>query len=366
MKKIQIALVSKETLPVFYMINELLPDEVYLIGTDQSRDSVDRIAKAVAGIKDKPIACHCLRTEANDIRDCMRQCDNVHAENGDGCEYCYNLTCGTKLMAIGALICAQKHKAAAVYTDFQSYIDFEEFNPHPMTRLLDIDTIMALQGQKIKDREVYRYDAERTKCANKVRDFQRANRKLFHAMIRFYNDNYNRLPSEYDNRNFYAEEVNGELTIFNNDKVVFHSDYPEARKMFFEGRWWETLVANAVSKWSDGRYEIWTSVRFEPKDKRSSNDKNEIDVLVNIGNALLFIECKSGAFGQDNIYKLSSVYKTYGSYKSQSVIISYWSGAIRPDLEEKAKEENVQLFAPDWSMNNMSRKLDEIVKSTKA
>lgn len=35
-KNIQIALVSKETLPVFYIINEFRPNEVFLVGTEET------------------------------------------------------------------------------------------------------------------------------------------------------------------------------------------------------------------------------------------------------------------------------------------------------------------------------------------
>lgn len=365
MKKIQIALVSKETLPVFYMINELLPDEVYLIGTDQTNDYEARIAKAVESITEKHVVCHRLKTDANDIRDCMRQCDSVHAKNGDDCEYCYNLTCGTKLMAIGALVCAQKHKAAAVYADYQSYTDFDEFHSHPMTRLLDIDTIMTLQGQKIKEKVAYAYDAERTECAESVRQFIEDKPKAYSVLISYYN-RYKQLPNPFSSGKLHYYREGGKLAVEYDDAEVFSSRYRDAFKMLFEGRWWETLVADAVARWADGRHEVFTSVRFEPQNGKSTNDKNEIDVLVNMGTTLLFVECKSGSFDQNNIYKLQTICNTYGSYKSKGVIISYRRNVLKPDLEEKARENRVQLLIPNKSMGNIPRELDKIIKSSKA
>ena len=261
MKKIQIALVSKETLPVFYMINELRPDEVYLVGTKETQSEMRYIKVVAKGIG---VDCHELTTLPDSMQDCMKVCDSIHAHNGEDCEYCYNLTCGTKLMAFGALICAQSHKANAVYTDVSSYTDFSDFGRHDITRLLDTDTIIALQGQKVKGKE------------------------------------------------------------------------------------------------------IWTSVRFEPNSRMQRNDKNEIDVLVNIGNALLFVECKSGSFTQDNIYKLGSVFRTYGSYKSKGVIVSYRKSVIKPDLLEKAKEERVALVVPNRNMSNLVVELDKVVNSLKS
>ena len=362
MKKIQIALVSKETLPVFYMINELRPDEVYLVGTKETKNEMHYI-KDVA--KNIGVVCHELTTQPDSMQDCMKVCDSVHARNGEDCEYCYNLTCGTKLMAFGALICAQSHKANAVYTDVSSYTDFSDFGRHDITRLLDTDTIIALQGQKVKDKKVYHYDAERSECANEVRNFIENNVDAYRILMNYY-VLYRCMPDPFKSGKLSCYKDKGRLVVEYDDVEVFSSDYYDAFKMLLEGRWWETLVADVVARWAGEDKDVWTSVRFEPNSGMQRNDKNEIDVLVNIGNALLFVECKSGSFTQDNIYKLSSVFKTYGSYKSKGVIVSYSPDVIRPDLLEKAKEQRVSLLVPNRSMADLFVKLDKVVNSLKS
>ena len=47
-KNIQIALVSKETLPVFYIINEFRPDEVFLVGTEETTLEMEQIERSAA------------------------------------------------------------------------------------------------------------------------------------------------------------------------------------------------------------------------------------------------------------------------------------------------------------------------------
>ena len=47
-KNIQIALVSKETLPVFYIINEFRPDEVFLVGTEETTGEMEQIERSAA------------------------------------------------------------------------------------------------------------------------------------------------------------------------------------------------------------------------------------------------------------------------------------------------------------------------------
>lgn len=361
-KNIQIALVSKETLPVFYIINEFRPDEVFLVGTEETTGEMEQIERSAAKMG---TVCHRLITKADDMAYTMKQCESVHERCGDDACFCYNLTCGTKLMAFGALMCAQKHQAQVVYSDISTYTNFATMQRMPMQHILTTETIIALQGQKIKNRDIYRYDAERTECALQVRKFVLRNTKAYSTLIKHYNKN-KQLPNPFNDRKVNYRRSGGELVIEYDDVEVFSSDYHDAFSMLFEGRWWETLVADAVSRWADGRYEVWTNVRFEPKTEAERYDKNEVDVLVNIGNRLLFVECKSGMFDQDNLYKLSSVSHTYGSYKSKSVIVSFRDNVIRPYLEEKAREMHVKLFVPNRQLSNIGVELDKIVKSLNA
>lgn len=362
MKKIQIALVSKEALPVFYIINEFGPNEVYLVGTKESSTSIANIKRVAASMG---IECQICLTKPNDMQDTMEVCERIHTQNGDDCEYRYNLTGGTKLMAIGALLCAQSHKAEIVYSESKSYYDMKAMKWQSLTQMLDIDTIIRLQGQIVKDKTVYGYDEERTQCAKDIMAFEKTSPKLYHQLIDFY-IKYNRAPRDYDNKPFafYMEDGSVEY----NGKIVFESPYKHVYDMLFKGQWWETLVADAVAQWAGPDSEVWTNVRFEPKEKANGRnyDKNEIDVLVNIGNILLFVECKSGAFTQDNIYKLSTVAKTYGSYKSQSVMAVYSKPCVRQDFEEKAKESNIEFLVPNKKFSNVAEVLNGIVNSKKA
>lgn len=365
MKKIQIALVSKETLPVYYIINEFMPDTVYLLGTEQTRGEmadIERVAR-LHGVE-------CVRrtVPADDMRLCLRACEQIHAENGDDGEYCYNLTCGTKLMAFAALICAQSHHAKMVYTDTTKYVDFDTMANNPITRFLDTETIIALQGQRIKEKTVYAHNTECLECACDIRDFIRQHRKTYGVLANHYRS-FQQLPREYDNQRGvrYERSANGEIRIEENDVEVFWSDYRYAFDMLFKGQWWETLVADAVKQWAGAEHDVWTNVVFNPAQKLySENAKNEIDVLVNIDNVLLFVECKSGMFDQNNIYKLKSVRETYGSYKSKGVIIAFSRDNIKDGFEEKAKESNIHIIVPNRDLSNLPSLLDKIIKSQNA
>ena len=80
MKRIQIALVSKETLPVFYLINEFLPDVEYLVGTSQTGEEMANIEKGAQGING---SCEKRITKSDDMKDSYRVCKEIVIENGE-------------------------------------------------------------------------------------------------------------------------------------------------------------------------------------------------------------------------------------------------------------------------------------------
>ena len=364
MKNIQISLVSKEALPVYYMINEFLPDCIYLLGTNETGNVAKNIERI---IQKNGMQCIKRIVPANDMASCMQACEQIHQENGDDCEYRYNLTCGTKLMAFGALLCAQSHHAKIVYTDTTTYVDFDTMEHKQMTRFLDTSTIFELQGQKVKEKTVHTLDAQRTECAKGIRNFIINHRKTYGTLARWYREN-KQLPRTFDYGEIhYERNSSGSITIEEDNVEVFYSDYSDAFKMLFEGRWWETLVADAVYKWAGEEHEVWTSVIFNPVQNPSQeNVKNEIDVLVNVKNTLLFIECKSGYFEQNNIYKLKSVRETYGSYKSKGVIIAFNRNNVKEGFEEKGRENNIHIIVPRHNLSNLPEMLDKIIKSQNA
>ncbi len=361
MSKIHIALVSKEVLPVYYTVKTYNPDIVYLIGTEETKVFQERLKKV---FKKEGITCFQTSTKPYD-RSCKDTCERIHAQGKPEDEYVYNITGGTKPMAIAAFICAAKYKAKVVYTDSKACINMMTFEETPLECHIDIETIFALQGQNLKEATPYKYDHSRTQCAEKIRDFI-ANYQNAYRPLKAYYDKFTQLPNSHEEKNLRYTRNNKIIDIEYNYSTVFHSDYPDSFSMLFKGRWWETLVADAVNKWAEGKYAVWTNVEFTLASSNSNElSKNEIDILVNMGNTLLFIECKSGDFDQNNIYKLASICKTYGSYKSKGVIVSFYNNNRR-DLQEKAKEENIKIIKPNHDFKDFASQLDNIIISLKA
>lgn len=133
------------------------------------------------------------------------------------------------------------------------------------------------------------------------------------------------------------------------------------------------LVADAVYKWAKGKYEIWTSVEFDQTTtkkelnwKQKNSVKNEIDVLVNLGNKLLVLECKSGKFEQANIDKLSAICKTYGSYKSKGAIVAFSKDNVKDHLRQRAIEQKVEIVVPREDFSNFESEMNRVINSSKS
>ncbi len=371
--KILISLVSKEVLPAYYSIAEFKPDKIYLIGTSETIAGMNRIAK-VAGSDGYTVFTR--EVKAYDIEGCVNICEAIHKENGVDCEYIYNLTLGTKLMAFGAMKCAQSNNARMVYTTPGECIGINPLGRSPLLCKLTFEQMFELQGQILKEHEEYEYDAERTKCAEDAKAFvtNHKYRKAFSRIRKEYEivKQNEEAFDEYEDTRICLTNRKNYLSIEYDGTEVFHSDYPQAEMILFEGRWWETFVANATAKWSGGKYDIWTSVIFEPKQRtfyrnmdESKNVKNEIDVLVNLGTTMLFIECKSGNVTRDNIRTLNDARQTYGSYQSKAVIVSLY--ALSEEVKEKAKECNIDVIvAKDGNLSCLPKELDRIINTLKA
>lgn len=371
MKKIHITLLGSEVLPAYYTVPEFQPDITYILGTSSTINEMARLTKE---LKIEGWHFEERRTEPFDVLATIKICEQIHEENGSECEYIYNVTGGTKPMAIGALLCAQQYNAKIVYTNSEFYLNLQNNAKTPLGLKMDLETIIALQGQKIKNHFEYTPNPQRTQCAEDIKEFIVNCRNTYSTLGNEYRK-FHQIRREFNAQNpgiFYHK--NGDrINIEQNGIEVFSSEFKGAYKMLFEGRWWETLVADAVCKWAKGKYEIWTSVEFdqtsnqkEQNGKKKNNVKNEIDILVNLGNKLLVLECKSGKFEQENIYKLKAICKTYGSYKSNGVIVAFSKDNVKDYLKEKAVEEKVEILVPNDNFSNFECELNRIIKSSKS
>lgn len=344
MANINIAILGKEVLPIFYPIREYTPHIVYLIGTAENRAIANKLQKILKFLN---IECYFSEVSAFDIKQVRNECERIVSSYTSEEQFIFNLTGGTKLMAIGAFIVAQNCNSKIIYTDGKEIIDIVKMTSQPISQNLDNKIIFLLQNQKLKSFDECNFSAATIEDSKKIMDFRCNCKNVFERLMRQYSRVYNeRMPKllEMDNiRYTYSDAV---LSVTKDSDEILSLTSHEAYDLLFKGRWWETIVANSIYTSLGEKYRVCHNLIFSPsKDYNDNiNDKNEIDVLVNMGNTLMFIECKSGMINQDNIYKMDYVRNTYGSDKSKSVLISFCP--VNPELREKARDAKVSVIAP--------------------
>lgn len=365
MAKVHITLLGKEPLPVFYPIVESYQKIVYLIGTAENEDialSIERVLSYL-GIK-----YEFKRVAAYDILDTCRVCDEIHDKYAEDDEFLYNITGGTKPMAIGALITAKKHDSKIIYTNGSKCIDINTYESVDLQCKLNSEVLFIMQGQQIKEMEKYVENPMKISAAKNVMDFIVNNKEIYKELSEYKKQCDGRVPDNFNHNKIHYTSNNGHIVINCDETTVLDIDFEDSKALLFEGRWWETLVADTLYKWSDGRYEILQNVKFKNKSDapESTKEKNEIDILVNLGTTFVMIECKSGNLSQNEIYKMDYVRNTYGSDKSKSVLVSFYP--VKSDLKEKAQESQIDVICPkniygiSKVLNSIPNKMEKIIK----
>lgn len=373
---IHITLLGREALPVYYPIKQLRPDKVYIIGTKDNKHVSDRLKELLTkGKKTKLGAMEAItkeveimETQAFDYKSTVEICERIQNRHHDlnGESFTYNITGGTKIMTIAAFEVGKKYKANIIYTDSKNIKHpFIEVKDEPLNCDIRTPEIISLQGQEIK--EAIKFDKTDDKfeieAARSVFIFWRKNRNIYHGLRDHLfgdrgNDNItikNEFPFSIDGNQYHfkcKKNTSGkrQLTITNDfeEQYLHIKNCKDPKSMLLKGVWWELLVADAISK-KFPDYLILRNVEFNPVEKTGRNNvKNEVDILVNIGNKLLFVECKSGRFDNSVINKMNTVRATFGGEKSKSVLVSATNTATEQyqHIHENAKDKDIPVISP--------------------
>lgn len=370
--KIHITLIGKALLPAYYPIKVYDQEVIHVIGTAENEKLYPQFEKV---LKAEGRKCFFHSVEAFDMLPTVNVCENIHRLANWDDEFLYNITGGTKVMAVAAQSVAAKYHTKVIYTTGSMQLDMNSFEKTSLNCMVSNDKIFALQGQELKSYEILSIaNARKVDCAKRIKLFIEQYRKDYTALSRFYMQQKKNISDSFVVANLSYSKVGDRIILESRVGIILDISHPEAKVMLLEGRWWETLVANELFRWSNGKYEIWQNVIFKSKAVNGNTAmldnevvKNEIDILVNIGNVLLFVECKSGVVTQDTIYKAQTVRDVYGGDKSKAVIASYYP--IKDELKEKASESEVLAFAPSKTWNqklllgNVASRFTEFVQT---
>ena len=348
MERHQLITVGKDLETTYLGIKEFRPDVIHLVATKETSGTYCHMLRLIS----PRIKVYEYLVGPYDVEEIMRVCGEIQEKFPDA-EFIYNLSEGTKIMAMAAGKVAAEFNERAIYITQDGYW-IDTFNYH-RTRLehgISNNEYIRLYGNSVRDFEdVRKMNELDINTAYYVKKFIERNTEVYNQAKRWYRS----LPDSKVNRRFEArlpcgyfiETDAGTLTIFKGLSVLFDSACRRSCELMFLGRWWEVVVADVVAQWKrnkpeTGKTEIWRDVIFNDVDKNSV--KNEVDLLVNEQQRLLLIECKSGEVFSADIFKIQSVRETYGGTVSKAILVSYMP--LSQSIIEKCNDLGIHWFAP--------------------
>ena len=345
MTKHQIITVGKDLDTIYLGIKEFRPEAIHLLATQETRELYRDMLRMIS----PKIKVFEYLVGPYDVEGIMRVCGEIQ-EKYPGDEFIYNLSEGTKIMAMAAGKVAMEFGARGVYITQDGYwIDTFDYRRRRLTEGISNSEYMRLYGNSVREFEdVGKMKELDINTAWYAKKFIENHFDVYSAAKRWFRGLSDKAQGGRTTGRLgkgYAIEVDGgALSIYRGSDVLFDSACRRSCEIMFIGRWWEIVVADTVSRWKKGGG-IWRDVIFN--DIESNAVKNEIDLVVNDKQRLLLIECKSGEVFSADIFKIDSVRKTYGGGNSKAVLVSYLP--LSRSILEKCNDLGIYAFAPEDS-----------------
>lgn len=354
---------------IYLGIKEFAPDVIHLVATKETKGTYRDMLRLIS----PKIKVYEYVVGPYDVEGIMRVCGEIQEANRD-CEFIYNLSEGTKIMAMAAGKVAMEFGERGIYITQDGYwIDTFDYRRNPLTQTISNAEYMKLYGNSVREFEdVGKMKPLDVNTAYYAKKFIERHFDVYSEAKRW----FRALPESKRGKYFagrlrcgyHIETEGGTLTIYKGADVLFDSACKRSCEIMFIGRWWEIIVADVVSRWDRERggeagRGIWRDVIFNDVEKNSV--KNEVDLLVNDKQRLLLIECKSGEVLSADIFRIDGVRETYGGTVSKAILISYLP--LSKSIVEKCEDLGIYWFAPKdmasrvGHINLLPEWLDEVV-----
>lgn len=348
--KVHITLVGGQPAPVYNAIVATQPNRVVFIYSDDSRRAVEAVKKEISIEIDEQEPL-----ETTNPFEIMHRAEAL-AEKYKDDEVTLNISSGLKSWShLFGRVFESMPNAAVVYMDQNNVLWNYRTMESKSDFVFDMDVMFRLQGNELKHFKPFSDYTEEDKAALDT---------LLSA--RKYNcGNFNKLTNimskDWENR--VANQNKGCLSLSEKDSVDWKKpdfvrlilstkkkgikEYeiisPNAVYMTFHTGWFEYKIARMLSHWHYAK-DIRMNCIFPPKSTNSIRfPKNEIDIIVNTGTKILFVECKTQINSSTDIDKFRTAVKNYGGLGSKALFVSDY---VMNDMQkEKCSESGIISFS---------------------
>jgi hypothetical protein len=343
-----IAFVGGQLLPVFIGIKEFAPETIHFVVSDESKGSITALKSFLSGKVFAEIVC-----DPFDFISIKSTCESIINRIPPNDEVHFNLTGGTKIMVLAAQSLISEGKVTGFYVNQNdTLLHLPTYQINKLNARITAKEFFEVSGHKLNNsKNINDFSKEDFKAAREIEAFSTSENEMFYgitASIRKKYDRLDKLPLS-GRMNITLAEIkrsvklswdsNG-ILLESAGNNIFGIRTPNAKTIFFNAVWWELIVAKEISRWGKAtELLIHCELPFKTSTK---TPKNEIDILINLGGKLIFVECKSGLVKQEDINKMKVVKDTYGGIVSRAILVSRFKP--HPTIIEKCSEVSIDIF----------------------
>ncbi len=352
MRKVHITLVGGQPSPVYHTIAALSPDYIVYIYSDSTSEQLNTLKSIVKTESEE------LKFDPTNAQKIKRETEKLAQRFSDD-EVTVNISGGLKSWAYWfSIIFNNCANASVVYIDQNNILWNYRTMQEQHIPDLNILTHFRLHGNPIEENYTdYRdYTQDDRKALSQIEQIRFFDYNQFKALTtvltkenskklrncnsgKFENPNQSASFVEWQKGN--AQETNGKVVINikknNGRERKWSLSSPHIIDLVFNTGWFEYKIATFIAQWDKAK-EIFLNCRFPLK---AGIDKNEVDILVNTGTKVLFVECKTKITSTVDIDKFANVIKKYGGSGSKGLFIT---DALKEEVAIKKCEESNLLY----------------------
>ena len=354
MRKVNISLVGGQPMPVYMGIKATQPDLLILVhskNTGEDAKIIKENSKLPASLYELPPV---------DYPSILLKAE-ILLNQLEGDEVFINVSSGTKPWSIAFSLLAEGRENVTVF-----YID-QTTHFHDLTHKTvsvveppkSIDTVLRYHNQHgFHHRALSSYSESDWQEHWKIRKLRQANRKDFRNLTSLIKEDFKNRLQEASCRNDSLPLNSGSWLSYDKDTHEVEMEIigkykskhdvissPMALEMTFFSGWFELEVAKMFEGWHYAN-DIWMNVFFPSSNNKA---KNEIDIIVDLGNRLLFVECKTYISNITDIDKFRTAVNNFGGTGSMALFVS--ESKLTPEAQEKCEESNVLTFSLEEAVN---------------
>ena len=353
MAKVHISLVGGQPTPVFQGVLLTQPDKIVLICSSETDNVAKTIQAKLADLKFYNVLIEHLSVEYISV---IRERVNFILENyvAPDDELSMNLISGAKIWSLTFLeLCTRNDAHIFCISQNGSVLDIRGKSEREVVEF-DMFTQFALLSNPLA--KYHRFADYSTTEKQNAKIIKRLyTNSVFQKLLKAIKED---IQQKYSG-NIYAFAKNDQsIEIGENQYIEWHAEdkvfsislsnasYDEvsgqfAVEMLLNTAWFEYEVAKMMAEIYSAE-NVYTNCRFSSS---NGEDKNEVDVIVNTGQKLLFVECKTQVTRITDIDKFASVVKAYGGTGSKALFVTL--APMKSTCLEKCKDNRISAINID-------------------